>query len=593
MITEDKRTTLAVFLCIVVVMLYTELVVTPNARHAQQVRLAELQKQAVHENKPSLTSGAQDASQTTNKNATPPKIVDAAVAGTALSSVIPTSEQISGGGSVVLEGALRRIEFSNLGARILRYELMNYPENLNSGVPLNMIRVANEAPLPLGVYFADGSDALVRYELIEASGVEKIDSSTFRVNGATEAILKFKGGLSDGGYVTKDITALPNSYLLKVSVARFKANGEIFESPTPAWLEWSSFIPNIDHGNSYNHEMITALLSSEKLERIEPVKIKDSRIGSVPPLDGIWIGVGDKYFGAVIIPEQQEKSVRYGRNGSTLSVQGKGAAAGGSFTVYSGAKEYSQLEQSGFELQRFIDLGLFSFLAYPLLWAIKFLYSILGNYGLAIIALTLILKSAFLPLTKASFKSMKAMQEVAPEMKALQERIKDRNQLNQEIMALYKRRGVNPMGGCLPMLIQIPVFLGLYNALLNSIYMRHSPFALWIHDLSVPEYLPVAGIHVPVMVILMGLSMFWQTYTTPSTGDPMQRKVMLFMPIVFTGMFIVYPFPAGLVLYWLVNNIISIVQQVAIRSESGITPGKATVLASVIVFAFGYLLTLV
>ena len=153
--------------------------------------------------------------------------------------------------------------------------------------------------------------------------------------------------------------------------------------------------------------------------------------------------------------------------------------------AFLGPKNYSELKSLNFvELHRNVNLGWFTFLAIPLLTVINFCYGLLGNYGLAIILLTLLIKFAFLPLTQVSLKSMKAMQDLQPEINALRERIKDPTQLNQEMFALYKRKGVNPMGGCLPMLIQIPVFLGLYNALLNATELRHSPFALWITDLS-------------------------------------------------------------------------------------------------------------
>jgi YidC/Oxa1 family membrane protein insertase len=263
--------------------------------------------------------------------------------------------------------------------------------------------------------------------------------------------------------------------------------------------------------------------------------------------------------------------------------------------MYAGPKDYNTLEATGdFQLERAIDLGFFSFLALPLLWLLHYLYLIVHNYGLAIIALTLLIKSALLPLSQASFKSMKAMQEIQPEMKALRERVKDPNQLNQEIMALYKRRGVNPMGGCLPIVIQIPVFFGLYQALLNAIELRHSPFALWITDLSAPEKLEMFGIGIPVMVLLMSASMIIQQWTTPNpSADPTQQKVMMFMPIVFAGMFIIFPMPAGLVLYWLVNNVISITQQLYLRKTDQSGVYWATFVASIAIFGVGYILTLV
>jgi YidC/Oxa1 family membrane protein insertase len=272
-----------------------------------------------------------------------------------------------------------------------------------------------------------------------------------------------------------------------------------------------------------------------------------------------------------------------------------GTQDGGTFSIYAGPKDYRTLEQVGdFQLERSIDLGWFSFLALPLLWLLHYLYNLLGNYGLAIIALTLLVKSALLPLSKASFKSMRAMQEIQPEIKALRERVKDPTQLNQETFALYKRKGVNPMGGCFPMFIQIPVFLGLYQALLNSIELRHSPFALWITDLSSPEKLELFGMGVPVMVLLMAGSMIIQTWTSPNpSADPVQQKTMMLMPVVFAGMFIIFPMPSGLVLYWLVNNIISIIQQMYMRNTAKGSVYVGTLMASVAIFGVGFILTLV
>jgi YidC/Oxa1 family membrane protein insertase len=267
----------------------------------------------------------------------------------------------------------------------------------------------------------------------------------------------------------------------------------------------------------------------------------------------------------------------------------------GRFEVYAGPKDYKTLQFVGdYHLERTIDLGWFSFLALPLLWLLHYLYLYLHNYGMAIIALTLIVKTVMLPLSKASYSSMKKMQEVQPEIKALRERIKDPTQLNQEIFALYQRRGINPMGGCFPIAIQIPVFLGLYNALLNSIELRHAGFALWITDLSAPERLEMFGVGVPVMVLLMSASMIIQQWTTPNpSADPQQQKMMMLMPVVFAAMFIIYPMPAGLVLYWLVNNIISITQQVYMRNTAKGSVYTATFVTSLLILGVGYILTLI
>ncbi|MCA9773862.1 MAG: membrane protein insertase YidC, partial [Myxococcales bacterium] len=181
-------------------------------------------------------------------------------------------------------------------------------------------------------------------------------------------------------------------------------------------------------------------------------------------------------------------------------------------------------------------------------------------WGLAIILLTIVVKGLFYPLTHKSYTSMKAMQKLQPEMKRLKERLKDnKEELNRELMELYRRHKVNPFAGCFPIVLQIPVFFGLYRALLNSIELRHAPFGLWIHDLSMkdPYY---------ITPVIMGVTMFLQQKMTPSTMDPAQARIMQFMPLLFTFMFL--QFPSGLVIYWLVSNVLSIVQQYLINRKT-------------------------
>ena len=232
----------------------------------------------------------------------------------------------------------------------------------------------------------------------------------------------------------------------------------------------------------------------------------------------------------------------------------------------SGRKTILVLQPLGFELDRAVHFGFFDIIAKPLLWVLRFFNGFFHNYGWSIIVLTILIKILFWPLTHKSYKSMKDMQKIQPKIAKLREKYKDnREKLNQETMALYKTYKVNPMGGCLPMIIQIPVFFALYSLLGYAIELRHAPFLLWINDLSAPDrlsigiQLPYVGNGIPVLTLLMGASMFIQQKMTPTTGDPTQAKMMLFLPVIFTFMFI--NFAAGLVLYWLVNNILSIGQQ--------------------------------
>lgn len=237
---------------------------------------------------------------------------------------------------------------------------------------------------------------------------------------------------------------------------------------------------------------------------------------------------------------------------------------------FGGPKELERLRDLGQNLEQLVDLGWFDFLARPALYLMKFLYKFTGNYGVVILLITLLQKVAFLPLTQKSLKSMQAMQMLQPKVAAIRERHKNnRQKMNQETMELYKWHGVNPLGGCLPMLVQIPIFIALYNALSSSVELWRAPFILWIDDLSAPDTLFVLPFAIPflgegfpfrILPLLMGASMFIQQKMTPTAGDPRQAQMMLYtMPTLFTFLF--WGFPSGLVLYWLGSNVLQIAHQ--------------------------------
>ncbi|VAX28279.1 Inner membrane protein translocase and chaperone YidC, long form [hydrothermal vent metagenome] len=274
-----------------------------------------------------------------------------------------------------------------------------------------------------------------------------------------------------------------------------------------------------------------------------------------------WTAFQNKYFAAALIPISSIKSTLVqnvdGQLYVGLDFESVQSAVTATHLVYAGTKQLQVLEGSGHKLFRLLDYGWFgnkvAFLVKPLLKTLEFFHGITGNYGWSIIFLTVIIKLLFSPLTHKSFKSMKGMQKVQPYVKLIQERNKgDRQKINEEMIELYKKHKVNPLGGCLPMLLQIPVFIALYHALFFSIELRGAPFMGWITDLSVsdPYY---------VTPVLMGATMFFQQRLSPSIGDPVQQKIMMFLPIVFTFLFL--SFPAGLVIYWTVNNILTISQQ--------------------------------
>ena len=215
-------------------------------------------------------------------------------------------------------------------------------------------------------------------------------------------------------------------------------------------------------------------------------------------------------------------------------------------------------------LEYTVDYGWLAFIAAPLFKVLCLIQDVVGNWGVAIILLTILIKLAFYPLSAAGYRNMAQMRELAPRLQSMKEKFgDDRQKMQQAMMDLYKTEKINPLGGCLPILVQIPVFISLYWMLLASVEMRHAPFMLWIHDLSAPD--PYF-----ILPVVMTLSTLLQTALNPAPPDPMQAKLMWFMPLIFSVMF--FFFPSGLVLYWITNNILSIAQQWVINVRMGVPP---------------------
>jgi len=283
----------------------------------------------------------------------------------------------------------------------------------------------------------------------------------------------------------------------------------------------------------------------------------------VEPADNGWVAVVQHYFTTAWLPQGNAKREFYTRKlseelfavGVFLPVGTIAPGATGTFAakLYTGPEEVESMAKLAPGLELVKDYGILKIIAQPMYELLKFLHSYLHNWGLAIISLTVIIKLIFFPLSAASYKSMARMKKVTPKMTAIREKYaNDRMKMNQAMMDLYKTEKINPLGGCLPIVIQIPVFISLYWALLATVEMRHAPFYGWITDLSAqdPYY---------ILPLIMAVSMFLQTKMNPAPPDPVQAKMMTIMPIVFSIFF--FFFPAGLVLYWVVNNILSITQQ--------------------------------
>jgi YidC/Oxa1 family membrane protein insertase len=308
-----------------------------------------------------------------------------------------------------------------------------------------------------------------------------------------------------------------------------------------------------------------AVFQGEKVHTYKVKKIEENAVEFGK--DAIWTAFERKYFMAAAVPLEGGENFRVAKNGQTIEnsiatgykVLGPEKATNFNYLLYYGPRDLQILERVDHQLEKAIDFGFFGIIARPLLSVLKFFYQYVGNYGVAIILLTVIIKLLFWPLTRKSYQSMKSMQTLQPEMQKIREKYKnDKERMNREIMELYKSKRVNPMGGCLPMFVQIPVFFALYKVLLGTIEIRHAPFIFWIQDLAAkdPYY---------ITPVIMGVTMFLQQKMSPSTMDPNQAKIFMFMPIIFTFMFL--NFPSGLVLYWLVNNLLTILQQWFINRE--------------------------
>jgi YidC/Oxa1 family membrane protein insertase len=323
---------------------------------------------------------------------------------------------------------------------------------------------------------------------------------------------------------------------------------------------------------------------------------------------GGWLGITDKYWLVALVPDQKRQvNTRFLFDSSsgadkyqtdflyeTPTIE-PGASAETTSSLFAGAKQVLLLDKYEQDrgIDRFdlaVDFGWFYFLTKPLFFALHYINRVVGNFGVAIMILTVAVKLAFFPLANKSYASMAKMRALQPEMTKLRERFgDDKQRLNQEMMALYKKEGANPLSGCLPIVIQIPVFFALYKVMFVTIEMRQAPFFGWIHDLSahdptsilngfgllpwaVPHLGPFAPLSLGAWPIIMGFTMFLQQRLNPQPPDPIQAKVFMFMPIIFT--FLLARFPAGLVIYWTWNNTLSIAQQYLIMRRHGVRPGR-------------------
>ncbi|HEY7369567.1 MAG TPA: membrane protein insertase YidC [Thermoanaerobaculia bacterium] len=463
--------------------------------------------------------------------------------------VAGTQEQTS-----VHETALLKATFSNRGAVLTSLILKNYTDD--EGKPLELVRAAPDTTRrPFALDFARAEDTRAAATALYA--VEDGDRSvTYRFSDGVRSIEK-TFTLSSGYGIDVKVSVPGRDYAILV--------GPGLRNPSPKERTSVYVAPT------------TAVMGGPSVgrETVRADKLKEPRTWTVPSPG--FAGVEDNYFLAVLIPPAptsatvrpvsfplpeapaDDKAAKNKQFSIEVALAAKDRFAG---RAYFGPKDVGILESVGVGLERTVNFGWFGVIARPLLWLLQRTHAFVGNYGVAILIVTFLIRLLLFPLTHKSYKSMKKMQKLAPKMKAIQEKYKkarsdaaQRAKMNQEMMALYQTEGYNPMSGCLPIVLQMPILFAFYYVLANSIDLRHAPF-LYIRDL--------AGVdRTYILVILMVVTMFIQQRMTPSTMDPVQKRIFLMMPFLMG--FFMKDAPSGLVLYWFFSNVLTIFQQLVIN----------------------------
>ncbi len=487
--------------------------------------------------------------------------------------LMPEAER--GSPDITVETGLYVAVFSGSGPQIKSFQLKEYRSKLEKDSPLKeLVQVNNKDGYGLSLGFL-------------GENIPNIEWGSYKVNRQDIAVkagdqpesLIYEWESPQGIRIRTEFLFYADKYEIGLSVKVANKSDYVIDD---------TLLFNIAHvpqkmRRSYGSFEGMALLLGNKLEEVKEGKIQGKQfLGQIS-----WIAYEEPYFMTAIISENDKKATAKGAVLPDGEIRisyipspfnlGKNESTIRNFTLYLGPRDLYVLKTLNKNLEKAVNFGWFDIIAKPLLVALRFFNKYLSNYGLSIILLTILIKILFWPLTRKSYQSMKEMRKLQPMMAKLREKYKNNKQeMNKQLMGLYKTYKINPMGGCLPMLVQMPVFFAFYRILPNSIELRHAPFVLWVNDLSAPERLfsfpftiplmaPPYGI--PILTLLMGASMFLQQKMTPMTGDPAQAKMMMLLPVVFTFLFI--NFPSGLVLYWLVNNILSIAQQYRINRQLG------------------------
>jgi YidC/Oxa1 family membrane protein insertase len=523
----EKRTLLAIVVSIAILLLWDFFFIEPKSPEQPQGQTAQQEETAPQEQNNVLRIPSPQGGQ---------------------------AQQSVSGETIVVETPMYRAQWSTAGGTLTSVQLKQYRESRSPDAPpVDII----ETPMPLVSINEQFDDSSIVYEA----------SKTGDPDIPRELI--FSTQLGPGVTIQKIYTIDPRTYTLGYRTVVENSTSTPMTADMDLYLNGIYPLDEDKDGYAFQGPV---LLNGKRLEEFKISKVK--KVGVYREFSGEikWFGFEDKYFLTTIIPKEtpettltikriSEDVLRLVYDTAPSRIE-PGSSMKREYVIFSGPKELETLKTVGYDLKKALDFGFFDIIAKPLLMAMNWIYSFTGSYGWSIILLTIIIKIFLYPLTLKSFTSMKELQKVQPLMKELQAKYKeDKQKLNQEMMKLYSEHKINPMGGCLPMLLQIPILFALYRVFYSAIELRHTPFHLfgtWLPDLSARD---------PYFItpILMGLSQFVMQKMTPTPGDPTQQKIMLIMPVFFTILFL--NFPSGLVLYWLISNILSIIQQTYINRK--------------------------
>jgi YidC/Oxa1 family membrane protein insertase len=553
---EQARLVIAIVLSVLVFLLWQVFFVDKQAdqKSAQKVEQPPAKEETVKEAKPSSEA---------------PKIVEPEKATTAETQ---GSKPARIPRTITVDTPYYRVKISEKGAGFTSFVLKDYREKVQKNSPLQDL-LPRENPIETVITGFAGNSLPGLDNAVFSTNLNADDVSI--KDAAQEVTFYWKS--SQGIAVQKTYKFSADSYLIGLDVAI--QNGSERSLDDKLYVALNGTVPH--EKSRYGFEGPSVLID----KKLDEINIKDIAKKSTYPGNINWVALQDRYFMMSVIPEPSVESSMHLQVKNDEYIEARylmpednispGSQQSYHYLLFFGPKSMKVLNDAGHDLGKALNFGMFDFLAKPCVWLMNKLYSVIPNYGIAIIILTIMIKIVLWPLGSKSYKSMSEMKKIQPLMKEIREKYKnDKKKMNEEVMNLYRTYKINPLGGCLPMVVQLPVFFALYRMLYQAIELRHAPFFLWIDDLSAPDRLfhfdftvpfmqPPYGI--PVLTIIMGATMLLQQKMSPPMGDPAQAKMMMFMPLIFTVIFI--NFSSGLVLYWLVNNLLSIAQQYYIQKK--------------------------